>query len=285
MPRVSIGLPVYNGERFIEQSVRSVLDQTFRDLELIVSDNASTDGTLAILDRLAADDPRVRVVRNEQNRGAAWNYNRVFELASGELFRWHAHDDWFEPTLIERLVDVLDADREAVLAHSWTRFIDDDGETQREFHDDLGVVAARAGDRLRSVIDRLTFCNAVFGLARRDVLAETALIGAFPGSDVTLLYELALRGRFAVVPELLFVRRPGASIKANPTKRMVAQWFDPAAKRRRATGLQHLRATLVAIRRLDLGVGERLHATTVFLRVWPLEYARRERRRARRARA
>ena len=107
MPRVSIALPVYNGERYLEQSIRSVLAQTFTDFELIVSDNASTDRTIEIVERFAAIDPRVVLLRNDENRGAAWNYNNAFEHATGEFFRWHARDDWFEPDLIESLVEAL----------------------------------------------------------------------------------------------------------------------------------------------------------------------------------
>jgi glycosyltransferase involved in cell wall biosynthesis len=283
MPRVSIGLPVFNGERFIEQSIRSVLQQTFTDLELVVADNASTDRTVEIVEGFAAHDPRVTLLRSDQNRGAAWNYNRVFDHSTGELFRWHAHDDWFEPQLIERLVDALDAAPDAVLAHSWTRFVDDDGVTTRAFHDDLGASGDRPHDRLAATIRRLTFCNAVFGLVRRDVLAETARIAAFPGSDVPLIYELAVRGKFAVVPELLYVRRPGASIKANPSKKQVAEWFDPRGRGRRFPGALQARATFGAIWRSDDDLGERVATTLTFVRVWPPTYLRKRHRRSRRA--
>ena len=282
-PRVTIGLPVFNGERFLEQSIRSVLDQTYRDFELVVADNASTDRTVEIVERFAASDSRVTLLRSAENRGAAWNYNRVLAHAGGELFRWHAHDDWFEPELIERLVAALDSHPDAVLAHSWTRFVDDSGDTTREFHDDLGVTADRSRDRLSSTIRNLTFCNAVFGLVRRDVLDRTARIASFPGSDVPLLYELAIRGKFVVVPELLYVRRPGSSIKANPSNRLVAQWFDPRAKGRRFPGARQGWATVRAIWRADGGIGDRIATTLVFAAVWPVTYLRKARRRGRRA--
>lgn len=281
-PRVSIGLPVYNGGELLERSIRSVLDQTYTDLELVVSDNCSTDDTVAIAESFAAEDPRVVVLGNSENQGAAWNYNHVFARSRGELFRWHAHDDWFEPDLIAKLVDALDADPGAVLAHSWTRFVDEDGATTREFHDDLAATAERPRDRLAAVVDNLTFCNAVFGLIRRDVLAETALIEPFPGSDVSLLYELAIRGRFAVVPELLYVRRPGNSIKSNPSVRQIAEWFGPRARGARLPGAHLWWATMKAIWRADVAVGERLATTAAFHRHWPLDYARKTRRRARR---
>ncbi len=246
MPKVSIGLPVFNGERYVEDSVRSVLDQTFTDFELIISDNASTDRTVEIIEKVVDGDPRVVVLRNDVNRGAAWNYNNVFEQSNGEFFRWHAHDDLLEPELIARLVEALDDDG-IVLAHSWTRFIDDDGETTRHFVDDLGVTSERPSDRLVAAVRRVGYCNAVFGLVRRNVLARTALIGSFPGSDVPLIYELAVLGRFAVVPDALFVRRPGNSVKGNRSTKSVAHWFGPSGRGARFPGFWLWQATVRAI--------------------------------------
>lgn len=283
MPRVSVGLPVFNGERDIEQSVTSVLAQTFDDLELVVADNASTDRTVAIVESISARDDRVRVLHSDTNRGAAWNYNRVFEASQGEFFRWHADDDWFEPELLARLVDALDREPAAVLAHSWTRFVDDDGQLLRVFEDDLGVFGSRPRDRLVACVRRLTYCNAVFGLVRRHVLESTALIAPFPGSDVPLLYELAVRGRFVVVPEPLYVRRPGRSIRSNPTTRLVAEWFAPTARGRRFPGVHQAEATVRSIWRSPHSVAERVATTSAFARVWPIEYGRRVRRRARRS--
>ncbi len=281
-PLVTIGLPVYNGERFIAQSVRSVLEQDFTDFELVVSDNGSTDASLEIVERIAAGDPRVVILRNEENQGAAWNYNNTLDHARGRYFRWHADDDWFEPSLITKLVDALETQPDAVVAHSWTRFVDDDGETTREFEDDLGADAAAAHDRLRSVVQRLTFCNPVFGLIRTDVLNETAKIASFPGSDAALLYELALHGRFAVVPELLYNRRPGNSIKSNPTVKAVAEWFAPTGAGGRFPSVYHFTAVAKALPSAPLSHRERLLCAATFLRYWPIGYAKKLRRRARR---
>lgn len=281
-PRVSVGLPVYNGERFIEQSVRSLLTQTFTDFELIISDNASTDSTIEIVERVCAGDPRVRIVCNPENRGAAWNYNRVFELSTGEYFRWHAHDDWCEPDHLARLVAALDSAPGASLAHTETRFVDDDNTTLWLFDDDLRVDSARPSDRLASIVQRLTYCNAVFGLMPRSVLERTALIAPFPRSDVSLLYELAYLGQFVVVPGHLFVARPGRSTQANPTNQMLSQWFSPSGRGARVPAFWLWWASVTAIWRADYSWMERCRATVVFHRFWPVEYARQARRRRRR---
>lgn len=110
MPLVSIGLPVFNGERYLEGAVRAILEQTFTDFELVVCDNASTDGTADILARLSREDRRIKVHRNPVNIGAAPNWNRVFELSTGRYFKWVAHDDLHEPEFLERTVDVLEQD-------------------------------------------------------------------------------------------------------------------------------------------------------------------------------
>src|ERR1700737_2789384 len=93
VPRVSIGLPVYNGERYLRFAIDSLLEQDYINFELIISDNASTDATQAICQEFADKDPRVRYYRNQTNLGASGNYDRVFELARGDLFKWAAHDD------------------------------------------------------------------------------------------------------------------------------------------------------------------------------------------------
>ncbi|MEM7271501.1 MAG: glycosyltransferase family 2 protein [Actinomycetota bacterium] len=281
-PTVSIGLPIYNGERFIERSVRSVLDQDYADFELVVSDNGSTDRSLEIIEEVADGDPRVVILRNSENRGAAWNYNNAFDHSRGRYFRWHADDDWFEPELIGKLVKAFEAEPSAVIAHSWTRFVDDDGAMTREFQDDLRVQDDTPQDRLRSTITNLTFCNPVFGLIRSDALGRSAKIGAFPGSDAILLYELAMYGTFAVVPELLYNRRPGNSIKTNNSMQAVAEWFAPTGRGGRFPAAYRSAAMVNAIRRAPLPAGEKAACLQTFLRYWPVDYARKSRRRARR---
>ena len=102
-PRVSIGLPVYNAERFLEQALDGILAQTYIDFELVICDNASTDGTQAICQRYAALDPRIKYHRNPQNIGVSRNFNRAFELSCGEYFKWCCHDDIPAPTFLENV--------------------------------------------------------------------------------------------------------------------------------------------------------------------------------------
>jgi glycosyltransferase involved in cell wall biosynthesis len=230
-------VPVYNGDNYLAETLDSILAQTFSDFEVITSDNASTDRTEAICRQYAAQDPRVHYVRNPTNLGAAKNYNRVFELAKGEYFKWNGHDDPLAPGFLKRCVAVLDRDPGVVLCFARNRAIDERGEEH-----DVGALTARTfvpKPQLGSPEAHVRFYHAVvadhpqgaiFGLIRRNVLAQTPLIGGFRSSDLTLLGELALRGRFHQVPETLQYRRfhPHQGHHVYKTKHLREIWFDPS---------------------------------------------------------
>ena len=120
-PRLTVGLPTYNGEEYLAQALDSLLAQTFTDFELIISDNASTDATESIARAYAARDPRIRYVRHPRNRGSAFNHTYVIREARGEYFKWASDDDLYAPDLLERCVEALDNRPEIPLAHAWTR--------------------------------------------------------------------------------------------------------------------------------------------------------------------
>lgn len=192
MPRVSIGVPVYNGERYIAETLDSLLAQTFDDYELIICDNASTDGTGDICRAYAERDPRIRYVRNPENIGAAGNYRRALELSSCEYFRWANADDLFAPEGLARCVGVLDQDPSVVLTYPKTKFIDERGIVLSEYDDNLDLQSPKASERFLQVMDRLGYVNIIYGLMRTDVLRKTGLLRNFPRGDVPLVIELAL---------------------------------------------------------------------------------------------
>src|SRR5262245_36537007 len=123
--RVTTGMPVRNGQRFIRQAIDSLLAQTYRHFELIICDNASTDQTEVICREVAERDARIRYFRNQENIGPAGNHNKCFNLSRGEYFRWHAHDDMCAPTYLQRCVEVLDADPGVVIAYPRTTIVDE----------------------------------------------------------------------------------------------------------------------------------------------------------------
>jgi len=244
--------------------IDSLLGQDFDGIELLIGDNGSSDGTESIGRDAADRDPRVRYLPSPVNRGAAWNYNRLVDHARGELFKWAADDDTYQPSFVSRCVDVLDHDPGAVLCYSRAREIGPADEDLGQ-HQLLNTVCpAPTGRRFASALQEV-YCYAVFGVMRTDVLRSTGRIGAFTSSDKVLLAELALHGHFCEIDEPLFNHREhdGRSMYeyADDRKRLV--WFDPALAGRLTLPRWRLaRGYLAAIRRAPIPVDEKLTAAT-----------------------
>lgn len=271
-PRVSIGLPVYNGENYLRQGLESLLGQTYTDFELIIADNASTDSTEEICRGYAGDDPRIRYFRHESNRGASYNFNYVVHQARGRYFKWHAHDDACLPEYLERCVGVLDeAPETTVLCQCRSVLINDHGEHYAHYGQETRDIAAdRPHDRLRQLVEELRLCTYVFGLIRTEALRGTRMIDSFVSADVVLLVELALRGKFVMAQDFLQLRRvhPESSRLKNTSPRDLREWFDPNSRfrlplhPRMRYGLECLRS----IWRAPLSVGERARCYATFVR-------------------
>jgi glycosyltransferase involved in cell wall biosynthesis len=246
-PRVTVGVPVFNGESFLGETLDSLLNQTFSDIEIVISDNASTDRTEQICRDYAARDARIRYYRSDVNRGAAWNHNRVFELARGEFFKWNSADDLCAPEFLARCVAALDGDPAAVMAMSEAVEIDENGKP-------LAAVSVPGQTllptispalpvqmRFRQTIQMGHFCMTVYSLIRSSVLGRTDLIGGYPDSDRDLLAFLALFGHCIIIPEVLFYNRDHPSSFSRVYLedyhrgwRDMASWFDPSNAKRRS---------------------------------------------------
>jgi glycosyltransferase involved in cell wall biosynthesis len=222
--RLSIGLPVYNGEHLLPQAIECLLAQTFGDFEIVIGDNASTDRTEEICHDYVRRDPRIRYVRHDHNLGAVANFNRVFHLSSAPLFKWAAHDDLHCAAFLEVCVSLLDQYPDAVLAHTGTAFVDERGEAFPLEANTCGFLDPRTGThhnvdaldigdsakpavRFWQVLSGARWGTHCFGVLRREALLKTRLLPNFPGNDRIMLGELALVGRFKTNPELLFLRR------------------------------------------------------------------------------
>lgn len=228
IPRVSIGMPVYNGERFLGQALDSILGQSFEDFELIISDNSSTDGTQAICRDYMAKNKRIKYYRTPENIGLVKNYDRVFELSIGEYFKWAACDDLCAPEFLMRCVEVLDHEPTVILCYPKATIIDERGKKMFDYEDRLDLRSPLPHKRFRKFLRKPPGCNPVYGLMRRNVLCETQLLRAFDASDYILLAEMCLRGQFREVPERLFYRRshPQMSRRATRSKRDYVVWLD-----------------------------------------------------------
>jgi len=206
-PRVSIGMPVYNGEKYLAEALDSILAQTYRDFELVISDNASTDNTEQICHRYARADTRIRYYRNERNLGASKNHNSVFELSIGEYFKWAAYDDVLAPEFLEKCVGVLDKDPSIVLCYSKTARIDKHGTIVGTYEHKMRISSLKPHERFRDIINKHNPCLPIFGVMRADSLRMTPLFGNYVGTDRNILAEITLIGRVYEIPECLFFRR------------------------------------------------------------------------------
>lgn len=209
-PRVSIGVPVYNGQRYLRYTLDSLLAQTFPDLEIIVTDNCSTDSTPGIVQDYAARDRRVKYVRNGMNLGPARNFNRSIELARGGYFKWNSADDVCAADFVEKCVKVLDADPSVVLVYPRTSVIDAEGKVAYHYGYELDLDDPRPHVRLARLLNvnhKVHGAHELFGVMRVDVLRSTPGMRTHVRGDSVLLARLALLGRFQRIEEYLFFNR------------------------------------------------------------------------------
>lgn len=210
---VHIGLPVYNGERCIRQTIDSLLAQQDVALELIISDNGSTDGTQGICRAYAAKDPRVKYHRYNENRGAIWNFNNAFELCSAEYFMWASHDDFWDPSYVKTCLNAFKESVDVVLAGCASVCVDDVTSAVILVDPGLttvGLTPAERFKRYKLIVRRPENMNSLFyGVYRRSALAKVMPLMKVMASDHILMAHLALLGEFVTVQEKLMTKRGG----------------------------------------------------------------------------
>lgn len=228
-PSLSIGLPVYNGGDHIGRAIQAVTSQTVEELELVISDNASTDDTQEICEELAANDERIRYSRNDENEGAAANFNKVFLRSQGSYFKWLGHDDFLHPTAMEKALEVLHNRTDVSVVHWLERMVDNDGRTLREYTEDQGfqIDGDTAGKRFRQML--LWRSNGFggdpfFGLVRREALESTRLQGRGMNPNYLVMQELSLTGKFFTIPDVLAER---VYNDVRVTAPGMIRWLDP----------------------------------------------------------
>jgi glycosyltransferase involved in cell wall biosynthesis len=224
-PKVSIGLPVYNGEKYLAEALDSVLAQTFQDFEVILSDNASTDSTALICKRYAEKDARIRYSRNSTNIGGGNNENLTVQLSRGEYFCWLGHDDKYAPEFLEKCVEVLDRDPTVVHCYTQIVSIDETGMTKEVIARNHGE-STNAHTRFITIACANDFCEESNGVTRATVLKKTRLVLNYTASDRTLLAEISLYGQFYDVDLPLFFKRfHKGNVYIDWRARMA--WYDP----------------------------------------------------------
>lgn len=268
-PKVSIGLPVYNGERYLALTIDSILAQTYQDFELIISDNCSTDRSGEICRQYAAKDSRIRFFSSEFNRGANWNFRRVFGLAQGTYFRWASSDDVFAPESVAACVEVLDANEDAVLCYPKTILIDGTGAVIVPYDDRLDLRSESAVERYCMAASRIGLVNVLYGLMRTEMVRKTRLIRHYPGADIVFLLELTLHGKFLEIDRPLFYRRMHEQASSNIKSSLpeLQAYLDPSRKGRFFLGhWQTFWDQVVAVLRGPLSLTERIQLLCFLVR-------------------
>jgi glycosyltransferase involved in cell wall biosynthesis len=257
---LSIGLPVYNRGKLLKQSLDALLNQTFSDFELIISDNASTDGTEELCREYAQRDGRIRYYRNRLNIGGPRNFNRTFELSSSEYFKWATSDDLCAPQFLELALEVLERDSAVVLCYAKTTIIGEDGAPIEEYEDKLELMETKPRQRFMRLLNIMGLCHQHQGVIRSAALRRTALLKDHIRSDVNLMAELSLYGKFAELPQRLFFRRLHPDAASWERSDMVRQavFYDPGGTHRIVLHcLREHTAYLGAIRRAPIGFREK----------------------------
>ena len=234
-PTLSIGLPVYNGERYLSKTLDSLLSQDFEDFELVISDNGSSDQTQAICRDFARRDHRIRYLRSDENLGATWNFRRVFEMSEGEFFKYAAYDDECYPTMVRRCMEVFRvSDPTVALVYTLSERIDENSRVipqKRGFNWDRVATSAKTPhQRLAHIIWRALHGQAYYGVIRASFLRRARPFGCIT-ADWMLLAELGMMGKIIEVPEVLFRLRfhPGNTFNATSTPLDILKWHNPAA--------------------------------------------------------
>jgi hypothetical protein len=260
VPVVSIGVPVYNGGRHLEQALNSLLSQTFSDFEIIISDNASTDSTQSICQRFVRLDQRIRYLRQARNIGAPRNWSLLVHEARGRYFKWASANDYCSDRFVEQCLLALEADTRTILAFGKTRLVADDTDAVTDYDGDVEAVDDTPRDRFKRVSRLLRLNNAQSGLIRLDVLRKTGLDRPYQGGDLVLMAELALYGMFKCVPEALFFRRVGTtSLSALLPATELRYLINPDARAAAGPGLWKRHADeIAAILHAPIGASEQL---------------------------
>lgn len=236
MPKVSIGLPVYNGENYLEDAIISVLKQSYTDLELVISDNASTDRTHEICRDYASTDQRVCYSRNKHNLGAAPNYNKAWNQCTGKYFKWLAHDDLILPEYVATTVDALEKNPEAVLCNTTVEYIGSKGEHLGNYRSVMEFANSdNPAERLATMILHSHTCVDFFGMVVREAMESSLLHQAFSGADKAFLAQMALRGRLLQLDDPLVQMRehPDRYTRQTKTSQTKLAWHDTSLTEKR----------------------------------------------------
>lgn len=201
-PQISIGMPVFNGEKYISEALDSLLAQTFTDFELIISDNASTDNTQEVCQQYEKKDSRIIYIRQPNNIGAISNFSFVKDRAQGEFFMWAAHDDRWDTKFIESTLKVFNEHPNVGLVFS--NFIIRNLDTKDELK--VQVKALDYDNKLLNyVVGVLNMCpSLIYGVFKINLIKDVQL-ESYDFADVQVISDLSMKTKIKVINEYLYV--------------------------------------------------------------------------------
>lgn len=225
-PLVSIGLPTYNRAHVLRRAIASALEQDYANLELIISDNASTDETERICRELSGQDQRIRYFRQPINRGATANFNEVLRQARGEFFLWLSDDDWLDAAYVSQCVQVLEAQPDYALVSGTMKYLRADTfsiEADTDFLQDSGQA------RVLAYFRQVRYNGVFYGVMRRAQAAAVPLQDVL-GTDWFFVASLAFMGKVRVLPDV-FTNRASTGISKNLVELALSYGLPPRRAR------------------------------------------------------
>ena len=226
-PKITIGLPVYNGEKTIRKSLQSIISQTFTDFVLIISDNGSTDNTQDICKEFVKHDKRILFFQQNKTMNSVWNFEYLLNSAKTEYFVWIAADDFWESTFLEKNIHILDTKKDVVASMGKTAIIGDYYNKFNHNQSDFvitklykkyrqhllsfkyhGTNAIKYEDRIQTCIKASRYAMFVYSVFRTEILKK--LFAYSPTHWDKLLILRALRyGNLHLIDEVLYYRALG----------------------------------------------------------------------------
>ncbi len=222
MPIITIGIPVYNGEKFIQKCIESVLQQTYRNFELIISDNASIDSTTDICNKFLKKDDRIKFFKQNKNMGANWNFNFLLEKSIGKYFVWVAADNIILPEFIEKSIAELESQEKIVGCISKIKIDEvyiDQFKKEKQILNRMGIDVERYGpyntlsitgnyiERIRKYLKYFPW-EMFYAVYRTKALRESFVHDFFVGSDASLVLNILKYGEIKVIDEILMQSFP-----------------------------------------------------------------------------
>lgn len=208
-PLISIGIPVYNGEKTIGAALRALCAQTYSQIEIIISDNASLDKTVEVIESF--NDQRIKLFRQSHNIGATKNFEFVKEHATGEFFMWHSHDDWLDVDYIEKCLQLLLADKNVSLVSGGANYFE--GETLVSVGERTQFLEERPFDRMKAYYRRVTDNGVFYGISRKSVLDQMVMKNCL-GADWMIIAALAWSGKIIHTDQTSINRRLGGTSRS-----------------------------------------------------------------------